>query len=200
MKTWKKNKEEGNKMNGKLMVTFGLIALALGLYRGCVKINKNVTTYSTGMSQSEINDLIESYDSNDSVEVKKIELIDRENSELGITGVQTSRRPELDTSKLKKIALENTMDIIHNANLQKAIMDNDTDTVRELVDKKSGLSFEAPVCYAVSYGNIEIVQILLDAGVDANQKNNAGKTAIMIAREQMNDELIKILQDAGAVD
>ena len=42
------------------------------------------------------------------------------------------------------------------------------------------------------------VQALLDAGADPNIKNKAGKTALQIAKEKKDDDIIKLLQEHGA--
>ena len=42
------------------------------------------------------------------------------------------------------------------------------------------------------------VQALLDAGADPNIKNKAGKTALQIAKEKKDDDIIQLLQEHGA--
>jgi hypothetical protein len=173
-----------------------VVGLAIGLYSGLVKINKTGAGDYARIPQSVIDGLIEAHESKNSTEVEEIKISDGGNSKIGAHGATSAKTarpidlPKLDISSLLE----------PDARMKKAIMNNDINTVRKLAGEKLGLGFEAPICYAVSYGNIEIVQILLEAGVDVDQKNNDGKTAIAIAREQQNEELVKILENAGSAD
>src|SRR5690606_31848319 len=44
---------------------------------------------------------------------------------------------------------------------------------------------------AAARGNIPMIGLLLDAGADPNLKSKAGKTAIDIARENLNEDVVK---------
>ena len=51
---------------------------------------------------------------------------------------------------------------------------------------------------AVNNGEVSQVQLLLEQGVDANAKDNTGKTALMIASNKGNIEIVKLLIDNHA--
>lgn len=51
---------------------------------------------------------------------------------------------------------------------------------------------------AVSRGNLELVQTLINAGADPNIKNNSGQTALMRLNEESSAEIVHALLDAGA--
>ncbi len=51
---------------------------------------------------------------------------------------------------------------------------------------------------ASSQGHVEIVQLLLRAGVNANATDEKGRTALMWARRQGHDEIVSLLQQNGA--
>ena len=51
---------------------------------------------------------------------------------------------------------------------------------------------------ASNQGNIEIVKLLIGAGVDLNIKNNGGGTALMWASKYNHIEIAKLLINAGA--
>ena len=52
-----------------------------------------------------------------------------------------------------------------------------------------------PLARAALYGNLEIVQLLKELGVNLEAKNNDGKTALDLAREEGYDDIVKILDE-----
>lgn len=60
---------------------------------------------------------------------------------------------------------------------------------------------ESPLTYAIVYGNLEGVRLLLDAGVDVNARVCKGETALIVATGAHNDTtnaIINLLIDRGA--
>ena len=51
---------------------------------------------------------------------------------------------------------------------------------------------------AVSAGDLARVKALLAAGADVNAKNNDGVTALMRALQEGNQQMVKLLKEAGA--
>jgi ankyrin repeat protein len=51
---------------------------------------------------------------------------------------------------------------------------------------------------ASEYGNIEIVKLLLEAGVDVNTKTKKGETALIYALNNGYTEIVNLLKKAGA--
>ena len=52
--------------------------------------------------------------------------------------------------------------------------------------------------YAVRYDQPTAVRLLLDAGADVSAKNKAGMTAMGLAKQINNQEVIQLLESAGA--
>jgi ankyrin repeat protein len=52
--------------------------------------------------------------------------------------------------------------------------------------------------WAAHRGYTEAVQVLLDAGVDVNVKNQGGYTALMIAEFNSYPKVVQLLKAAGA--
>ena len=48
--------------------------------------------------------------------------------------------------------------------------------------------------------NIEVVKLLIQAGAGVNAKNNEGKTALDYAREEVHEDIVQFLLEAGAVE
>lgn len=63
---------------------------------------------------------------------------------------------------------------------------------------KSGADTKGVLMWFVKEGRAESVKIFLECGADANAKDKNGQTALEMARQQQNEEIIKILKDAGA--
>ena len=86
-----------------------------------------------------------------------------------------------------------------NAQLLQAIKTGDSEQVRSLVklqlpEMKYGNSNEMhPLMMAVREGNIEIVQILIDAGADVNIHGRGNNTPLLIACRSGNIEIVKTL-------
>ncbi len=60
---------------------------------------------------------------------------------------------------------------------------------------------ESPLTYAIAWGNLEGVRLLLDAGVDVNARVCKGETALIVATGAHNDttnDIINLLLDRGA--
>ena len=57
-----------------------------------------------------------------------------------------------------------------------------------------------PLWVACRHGHVEIVKLLLAAGVNANEGNNVGVTPIDIAREKGHTEIVKILKEHIRLD
>ena len=59
---------------------------------------------------------------------------------------------------------------------------------------------ERPLHVAITMGNLEICQLLIDGGADVNMENNSNQSPLMIALEadEVNIDLIKLLIDTGA--
>ncbi|MEM7553771.1 MAG: ankyrin repeat domain-containing protein [Cyanobacteria bacterium P01_A01_bin.84] len=58
-----------------------------------------------------------------------------------------------------------------------------------------------PLMKALSFGNrTEIIKVLLKAGADPNIRNDADMTALGIAKESENTEIVEILRQAGGVE
>jgi ankyrin repeat protein len=49
---------------------------------------------------------------------------------------------------------------------------------------------------AAREGNIAIVKALLDKGIDVNEKDREGKTALMLATENDHTEIVELLEQA----
>ena len=78
----------------------------------------------------------------------------------------------------------------------------DADAVRLLIQRGVRINAQdnegnTALMMAVT-GDSSGVQALLDAGADPNIKNKAGKTALQIAKEEKEDDIIKLLQEHGA--
>ena len=57
---------------------------------------------------------------------------------------------------------------------------------------------DTPLHHAVSYGDSELVKILLDHGADINAKDNRGQTPLKSARRRKKEEIVKLLLKHGA--
>jgi serine/threonine-protein phosphatase 6 regulatory ankyrin repeat subunit B len=51
---------------------------------------------------------------------------------------------------------------------------------------------------ACQWNNHDVVKLLLQKGAAVNVRNNLGKTALIIASERNNDEVVEVLKAAGA--
>lgn len=55
---------------------------------------------------------------------------------------------------------------------------------------------KSPLMIAAENKSLEIVKLLINAGAEVNAKDNAGRTALAIAEEYGNSELVQILKKA----
>ena len=53
---------------------------------------------------------------------------------------------------------------------------------------------------SASYGDIDIVNALINRGIDVNAKTKNGWTALMLATKEKNNKVVDLLKKAGAVD
>lgn len=87
-----------------------------------------------------------------------------------------------------------------------AVEPSDLSNLIELLKHKPNLDArneedESPLTYAIAYGNVKAVQLLLDAGVNVNGRVCRGETAIIVATGAHNEttnEIINLLLDRGA--
>lgn len=66
------------------------------------------------------------------------------------------------------------------------------------VDVDSSLETVTALMYAANYGNLEVVNILLDAGANINRQDNNGATALIWAAKGDNPDVIQLLFKAGS--
>jgi ankyrin repeat protein len=57
---------------------------------------------------------------------------------------------------------------------------------------------DTPLLVAVTMGNQNAIELLLDAGADINVKNQFGQTALSIATEDEDDEMVQFLRAHSA--
>ena len=90
------------------------------------------------------------------------------------------------------------------ANIHELIKTADIDQLKKLIEKNPGAVDEKdgrgfPAIVLATYGQqVEVTQILIDAGVDIDQKDSAGNTALMGVTYKGNEEIAKLLIEAGA--
>jgi len=53
-----------------------------------------------------------------------------------------------------------------------------------------------PLLLAIRSNDIKTAKLLIENGADVNAKNNDGKTALTIAAEEGNKEVIKVIEEA----
>lgn len=91
--------------------------------------------------------------------------------------------------------------------LRRAIEDNDVETVRSMLHRGIFWVEEyptmrgpggTPLCIACDIGHIEIVELLLDSGVNIDNWDNEGDTPLMLAAAQGHVDIVRLLLNRGA--
>ena len=89
--------------------------------------------------------------------------------------------------------------------LSRAVANEDVDAVRDLISKGENVNAKedsyskiTPLFVAVEQGNIEIVQMLLDAGAKVNARDKQKQTPLMRIDSDATPELIAVLIRSGA--
>lgn len=87
--------------------------------------------------------------------------------------------------------------------LFQAVGSGDPVMVQELLTRGADANFKfrnevTPLMVAVSRGAPSMVERLIAAGADVNVKNSFGQTALSLAQDANNEEIVRILQQAGA--
>ncbi len=89
--------------------------------------------------------------------------------------------------------------------LFQAAHDGDLAEVTRLVESGTMLDAEnangiSPLMFAVKFGHAKVAAYLIEQGADVNKKSKTGVTAMKIAREAKNQELMDLLSAGGALD
>lgn len=121
---------------------------------------------------------------------------------MGITAVSVAIRFGL--TDIVRVLIEKGADIHYPGVLFTAIDGRNPDTVRFLIQAGAGVQVHnitlidgtTPLMWAVLKGYTEIVKILLQVGVDTEEKNNKGETALTIAIAEDRKEIIDLLRQA----
>ena len=105
-------------------------------------------------------------------------------------------------------SLLNAKDREHDTAIMKAARDcNATDVVSFLLSKGANFNDEqyrdtinqTPIIIAAQHGCIDIVRLLIEAGVkDINHKNDQGESALLTAAQEGHKEIVGILLEVGA--
>ena len=88
-------------------------------------------------------------------------------------------------------------------NLITAIVLNDMDTAKDLINHKGGYNIKGAnnqnaLHYAAEYNNLEIAKMLIKKGVDVNAEDKNGKTPLHIAALKSDIKMVKLLVKNGA--
>ncbi len=79
-----------------------------------------------------------------------------------------------------------------------------TEIAKLLIEAKANLNIQGKyagttaLMWASQYDNIEIVNLLIEAKANVNLKNHSGQTALKLAEENGNYEIVVALKAAGA--
>lgn len=93
---------------------------------------------------------------------------------------------------------------LHAQSLVQCIQENNVQGVKDLLKKNPQLAGEqdqngvAGLHYAAGYGNVDIVNLLLQNGADPNAQTLGGSTPMMIAARYSRSDIIEILVNTGA--
>lgn len=111
------------------------------------------------------------------------------------------------TRNTETIPLKSSFNTMKNEDrFKEAIRNNDLVTVKEILDSKSielnpphvhGL-INKPLAYAVQFGNLESVKLILEYDVDIDGQVSYGDTPLLKALENQNLEVAKYLIEQGA--
>lgn len=88
--------------------------------------------------------------------------------------------------------------------LQAAVVANDLESVKTLlaegadVDEKEAASGSSPLITAALFGNVQIAEVLINAGANIDAKNNDGSTALHTAAFLCHPAVVKLLLENGA--
>jgi len=93
----------------------------------------------------------------------------------------------------------------YSLSLSKAVSEEDIDLVRELIAQGENINGKdenydkiTPLFVAVEHGNIEIVQLLLEAGAKVNARDGEKQTPLMRLDDDSTPELVELLLRHGA--
>jgi len=87
--------------------------------------------------------------------------------------------------------------------LHQAVRDHDLDAINKLVATGEGINDKdwlgyAPLHWACYFGYADLVELLIDKGVDPNLISDTGRTCLEIAKEMDYKELAELLRKHGA--
>lgn len=72
------------------------------------------------------------------------------------------------------------------------------DCTKEELERRGGVRGSTPLHVAATYGEVEVVKLLLAAGADPNERNGAGENGIQLAALGNHHETVRVLLGAGA--
>ncbi len=84
---------------------------------------------------------------------------------------------------------------IHKIKLVKLLLNYGADVNATTVRNKS-----TPLIYAIKFNGVQMVKLLIDNGADVNFKNEKGLTALKVAREKGDQNIVDLLVNHGAKD
>jgi hypothetical protein len=132
-----------------------------------------------------------------------------QNAQLEIQIVQTEVVVGGDESELRQVeVMGGAIAIVSNATKNKlilAVQADDLEEVKMLISKGKRVNVKdrnydgnSPLHFAVENGNLEIAEVLLNAGAKINYKNSEKRTPLMMLDEDAGAELVNLLIRHGA--